>query len=107
MTERDQSGDNERLPEETARRLLARASELEASRVAELSVAELRDVARQAGIAPRAFDEALAELRARDLAPTATRESSRLRLLNRLWPVVVSVVGLLVILFIRAIFPPG
>ena len=107
MTERDQSRDNERRPEETARRLLARASELEAARVAELSVAELRDVAGQAGIGPGAFDQALAELRARELAATRAPELTRLQRLTRFWPIAASVGALLLILFLRAIFPPG
>lgn len=107
MTERDQSRDNERLPEETARRLLARASELEAARVAELSVAELRDVARQAGIAPAAFDQALAELRARDLAAITAPQLTRLQRMTRFWPAAASLGALLLILFLRAIFPPG
>lgn len=70
--ERDQPDDAERLPEEAVRRLLARASELEAARTAELSVAELRDVAREAGIAPSALEQAIAELRGRPVADTAT-----------------------------------
>ena len=107
MTERDQSRDNERLPEETARRLLARASELEASRVAELSVAELRDVAGQAGIGPGAFDQALAELRAREVAASAAPQLTRLQRMTRFWPAAASLAALLALLFIRAIFPPG
>jgi hypothetical protein len=47
MTERDQARDAERLSEEAARRRLARASELEAERVAGLSVAELRESVRK------------------------------------------------------------
>ena len=59
MTERNQARDAERLPETAARRLLERASELEAARGAELSVAELREAAREAGITPGAFEQAL------------------------------------------------
>ena len=51
------------LSEDTAHRLLARAVELDARRMSQVSVAQLRDVAREAGIAPEAFDEALAEFR--------------------------------------------
>ena len=62
---REQSGfdETERLTDEAARRLLVRASELDAARPAQMSVAELRDVAREAGIRASAFEEALAELR--------------------------------------------
>ena len=66
--EPNDSEDTERLPDQAAQRLLARASELEAARSAELSLAELREVAREAGIGPTAFDQALAELRG-GLAP--------------------------------------
>jgi hypothetical protein len=55
--------ETERLTDEAARRLLVRASELDAARPPQISVAELRDVAREAGIRPSAFEEALAELR--------------------------------------------
>jgi hypothetical protein len=71
MTQRDDSRDAERLPDEAARRLLARASDLEAARNAELSVAELREAAREAGIAPSAFEQALSELRAQNMAAAA------------------------------------
>lgn len=50
-----------RIDEVQARALLARASELDAMRGHSLSVAQLRDVAREAGIASDAFDAALAE----------------------------------------------
>jgi hypothetical protein len=39
--------------------LLARAVELDAQHVSRLSVAQLREIAREAGIAPDAFDAAL------------------------------------------------
>jgi len=86
MTERDRARDAERLSEETAQHLLARASELEAVRGAELSVAELREAARQAGIAPGAFEQALAELRERELAAAAGPVPTRPGRLGRLWP---------------------
>ena len=105
MTERDQAHDAERLPEEAARRLLTRASELEAARGAELSVAELREAAREAGIAPGAFEQALAELRAHNPAAVATPAPSRLRRLARLWPFAVILAPLLAILVVRMLFP--
>ena len=104
MTDRDQSRDAERLPEEAARRLLTRASELEASRVAELSVAELREAAREAGIAPASFEQALAELRGRDLSAAAPSPPTRLRRLTRLWPVAVILV-ILSFVFLRMVAP--
>jgi hypothetical protein len=102
MTERDQPRDAERLPEEAARRLLARASELEAARFAEPSIAELREAAREAGIAPSAFEQALAELRARDFAVAAVPAPIRRRRLTRFWPAALILAALLSILLLRA-----
>ena len=102
MTERDQTRDAERLPEKAARQLLARASELEAARGAELSVGELREAAREAGIAPGAFEQALAEMRARD--PGAAG-SAPTRLLARFWPAALSLAALLSVLVLRMLFP--
>ena len=106
MTERNQPRDADRLPEEAARRLLQRASELEAARSAELSVAELRDAAREAGITPGAFDQALAEVRARDAAAVAGTDHSRLRGLTRFWPAALILAALLTVFVIRMLFPP-
>jgi len=103
MTERDQARDAERVPEETARRLLARATELDAARLTELSVAQLRDAAREAGIAPAAFEQALAELRARDHAPAAGPAPTRR--LTRLWPAALILATLLSIIVLRMLFP--
>lgn len=52
------------LPAAAAERLLDRASRLDAAREDAVSVAHLRAAATEAGIAPAAFDAALAELRA-------------------------------------------
>jgi hypothetical protein len=64
---RHENDDDRRLGEDAAHRLLARAVELDAARDAErlasLSVAQLRDVARDAGISAAAFEAALGELR--------------------------------------------
>ena len=49
-----------------AKRLLARAAELDAARSSGLSPAQLREIAREAGIAPEAFDAALSEPALRD-----------------------------------------
>jgi hypothetical protein len=107
MTDRDQPRDAERLPEEAARRLLARASELEAKRSSELTVAELREAAREAGIAPGAFEQALAELRSRQsVALTAGAPVPGLaRRLARFWPAALILAALLSILFLRLIVP--
>ena len=86
MTERDHLREAERLPEDAARRLLARASELEAARGAELSVAELREAAREAGIAPAAFEQALAELRDEERAVAAAPAARPRNVLLRHWP---------------------
>lgn len=101
MTERDQTSDAERLPEGAARHLLERASELEAARGAELSVAELREAAREAGITPGAFEQALAELRGRDgiTVTPASVAPTRLRRLAAFWPVaLVTALGLAYVL---------
>jgi hypothetical protein len=107
MTERDQARDDERLPEQAARRLLARASELEAARGAELSIAELREAAREAGIAPGAFEQALAELRERDSAAPAAAGPvpTRLRRLARFWPAALILATLLSVLLLRLVSP--
>ena len=106
MTERNQARDAERLPEEAARRLLQRASELEAARSTELSVAELRDAARDAGITPGAFEQALAEIRARDAAAAGGLVSGRRRGLIRFWPAALILAALLTVFVIRMLFPP-
>ena len=60
------------LPPAAAERLLERASHLDALREDEVQVSHLRAAAAEAGIAPRAFDSALEELRAEG----ATRASA-------------------------------
>lgn len=55
--------DAERLPEDAAHRLLARAVEIDNPRSSEITIAQLREAAAEAGISSVAFDEALAELR--------------------------------------------
>lgn len=104
MTEDDQARNAERLPEEAARRLLARASELEATRAGELSVAELREAARDAGIAPSAFEQALSELRARDPAAVAGPAPTRLQRMARFWPAALILAALLSYVLLR-LFP--
>jgi hypothetical protein len=53
-----------RLNEEAARRLIQRATELDASLSAQSSIADLRAAAREAGISDEAFQRALDEVRA-------------------------------------------
>ena len=55
-------GESTRLSDDTAQRLLARATQLDSARTAGMSIAELRRAATEAGIAPEAFDQALIEL---------------------------------------------
>jgi hypothetical protein len=105
MTERDPERDAERLPEEAARQLLKRASELEASRVVEVSVAELRSAAREAGIGNGAFEQALAELRARDIAQSAVATAVPRGRLARFRPAALILGSIVLLLFLRAIFP--
>jgi hypothetical protein len=61
MTEHDSS---ERVTDDVAHRLLARAVELDETQRAALTLGELREVAREAGISTDAFERALSELRA-------------------------------------------
>ena len=102
MTERNQPRDAERLSEEAARRVLHRASELEAARGGEMSVADLRDAAREAGITPGAFEQALAEYRGTN--PGAPGVATPRRGLARFWPAALALAILLSLLFARLIF---
>ena len=72
------------LSEDAAHRLLARAVELDAQRGSRVSVAQLREIAREAGIAPEAFDDALAEFRSTELGD-APRNHGPVRALRRWW----------------------
>jgi hypothetical protein len=109
MTHRDETRDTERLPEDAARRLFTRATELEAAGGADVSVAELREAALAAGIAPRAFEQALAELRGRDpAAPVAAGPPlTGPRRLARFWPAALAASLVLAILavFVSRLFP--
>ena len=67
--ENDDSRDATSISEEDAHRLLARAAELDARQGASVPIAQLREVAREAGIAPEAFLQALTELEAGALGP--------------------------------------
>ena len=76
----DNAPDTTRVSEEDAHRLLARAAELDARDTASMSLAQLRDVAREAGIAPEPFDRALAELKAGTLGPGTVGQAVAARL---------------------------
>ena len=72
--------DATRISEEEAHRLLARAAELDARSAASVPLSQLRDVAREAGIAPEAFERALTELRAGTLGPRTVGQAVSARL---------------------------
>lgn len=75
MTDHRDSHLDRELSEDAAHRLLARAVELDEHRASHVRVAQLRDIALEAGISPRAFDEALAE--SQRTRGTARAHSSR------------------------------
>jgi hypothetical protein len=104
MIERNQVRDAERLSEDAARRLLDRASELEAARGSEVSVAELRDAAREAGITLGAFEQALAEYRGAGSSSSGVAGPVRRGRFARLWPAAVVVAGSLSVLVLRMLF---
>jgi hypothetical protein len=70
------------ISEDEAHRVLARAVELDARAMSDVSVEQLRAVAAEAGIAPEALDRALHELRAGRLSGVH-RATSRRRVLAR------------------------
>ena len=105
MTEHNPPRDAERLPEEAARRLLQRASELEAARSADLSVAELRAAAREAGITPSAFEQALAEFRETNQSSGVALAATRSGRLTRFLPAGLVVAALMSILVLRMLLP--
>ncbi|HVH38593.1 MAG TPA: hypothetical protein VM764_01085 [Gemmatimonadaceae bacterium] len=74
--------DTQPLPEAFAKRLIARASELDAADAATAAIADLRAAASEAGISNAAFDAALAEMRAADAPARPTVASRRVR---RVW----------------------
>ena len=60
-TERNHTADSRKVAADEARRLLARAAEIESSQSNELSLSQLREAALEAGIAPNAFEQAVVE----------------------------------------------
>lgn len=93
--DRDHVGDADALNDEAVRRLLTRASELEGARATQLSVAELREIAGEAGIAPSAFEQALAEFRNRPLEAETEARSPATMTVSRFK---VAVLGALIML---------
>lgn len=88
----------ETLNDADAARLLARASELDATRDSGVPIANLREAAAEAGISPHAFDAAVGELqRSAPATPVRTREQQLRR--ARIWAVaaVVSLVAAVVV----------
>ena len=59
--DRSHTADSRKVPDEEARRLLARAAEIESAQSADLSLSQLREAALEAGIAPHAFEQAVVE----------------------------------------------
>jgi hypothetical protein len=105
MTGTDHPRDLQLLPADEARRLLTRATELEATRSADLTVAELRQAAREAGISPAAFEQALAELDTQDVPSARNRGPSRQWRVPWYIPAALILVPLLGIFLVRLLVP--
>jgi hypothetical protein len=96
--------DSVRLSDDSAAALLARATQLDAARLANTSVAELRRAALDAGIAPEAFEQALSELRAAAAVPDVRPAEGRRRRLYRVVGIAL-VVGLFLAYMLLRVFP--
>jgi hypothetical protein len=68
------------VSEEDAHRLLARAAELDARGPSSVRLTQLRESARDAGISPEAFAQALADLRTGNLSPKSVGQAVAARL---------------------------
>lgn len=109
MADRDNM-DSVRLNDAAARRLLERATELDARLASESTVADLRDAARAAGISEEAFQRALAEVREDaqpkpPAMPAPSNPSSRLKLAVGLAAILLLGAG--VMFFRAAVFIPN
>ena len=93
-----------RLSEDAAAMLLARASQLDAATANHVSIAELRQAARTAGIAPEAFEQALAEFRSANAIASLPKQSPK-----RPWvrPLVVAAIIYAAFVFFTRLFPPS
>jgi len=69
---RENDADSALISEDDARKLLARAAELDARGPVSIQLAQLRASASEAGISHEAFSHALADLRAGNLEPRTT-----------------------------------
>ena len=78
-TDRNQTSDSRKVPDQEARRLLARAAEIESAQSTDLSLSQLREAALEAGIAPNAFEQAVAELGATPAAVEPAEPVAKLR----------------------------
>ena len=93
-----------RLSDDAAAMLLARASQLDAATADQTSIAELRQAARNAGIAPEAFEQALSEFHAANAAPASTEPKPKRRWVTKL--VVATFLILATVVFLSRLFPP-
>jgi hypothetical protein len=94
-----------RLSEDAAAVLLARASQLDAANAGHVSIAELRQAARTAGIAPEAFEQALAEFRNASAVATPTGFRPKRRWVTKL--AVATFLILAAMVFFSRLFPPS
>ena len=94
-----------RLSEDAAAMLLARASQLDAATADQASIAELRQAARNAGIAPEAFEQALSEFHAANAVTGASEPKPKRRWVTKL--VVATFLILAAAVFISRLFPPS
>jgi len=90
--------DSLQLSDNAAEVLLARAVQLDSVNAAKVSIAELRQAALDAGIAPEAFEQAVAEFRAVSSAGEVKPAKDR----ARRWPALVG--GLLAAAVLLAVF---
>lgn len=90
MTERpDQPDGSTLLPEETAHRILARAVELDAAQASDIPLARLREIAREAGIGGRAFEQAFREFQSPVTTPVGdVQRNARSEVWRRVEPLV-------------------
>jgi hypothetical protein len=96
MSERPGYGDAE------AKRIIARAAEIDAEQGRQLDAPALREIAAEAGISSLAVDRALREHESTALAPVSWLKRHRTMIIT----IVVIVVALMLIMFTRLVAPP-
>ena len=94
-----------RLSEDAAATLLARASQLDAATADRATIAELRQAARNAGIAPEAFEQALSEFHAANAVAVLNEPKPKRRWVTKL--VVATFLILAAMVFFGRLFPPS